>query len=394
MELQLNENPLIKKWLRLKKSRNTKYDYLIRISKFLEHFDMTPEELLELSPKEARELCLVYQNENRNLSNNTILGRQTAVASFMDYYDKTIKWKRNTKVKPRPDVSSHVFSNGDLSRMFEVGSTRDKCMLSLACSLGWEISAFVDFKKEILHRLLERQAETKEDFVYFREIREKTGEPRLAILNPLSIKWSRKWLQEAEHMTLRERDPIKETFDSKRRVSDIFDLTGKGILNRIKVLARRAGIKTTGNVRFHNIRKWCMSGLSRSGFNEWQTKYVLGKSIPLADSTYLQTLELEVRERYPKAFEEYLNLETSVPRKAVTSLSKELEESKEKNQELRNRVETLEKRMHRLFAVGDEWKTIDTEFLLQLKANQKDLEENQKALKAALLRLDPKKEKD
>jgi len=81
-----------------------------------------------------------------------------------------------------------------------------------------------------------------------------------------------------------------------------------------------------------------MSGLSRSGLNEFQIKYVLGKSIPLSDGTYLQTLEQEVRERYPKAYEEYLNLETRVPRKAVTALTGEIEQLKEENIELKSQL--------------------------------------------------------
>jgi len=344
--LQLEKNPLIKKWLRLKRSKNTRYDYLHRIEKVLDYFNLTPEKFLEMSPKEARELCLIYQNENREkYSNNTILGRQTAAASFMDYYDKPIKWKRGQKVRPRPDVSSHVFTNGDLSKMFKVGDTRDKCLIALACSLGWEISSFVDFKKETLRRFLERQAETGQDFVYFSEIRNKTEQPRLAILNPLAIKWSRKWLEESEDMSKRERrkPENKNSFDSKRRVSDIFDLTGKGILNRGKVLVRRAGIKTTGNVRFHNIRKWVMSGLSRSGFNEFQIKYVLGKAIPMSDGTYLQTLEDEVKERYPKAYEEYLNLETTIPRKAMKAVSQELENKTSEIDSLKNEMRNMER---------------------------------------------------
>jgi hypothetical protein len=111
-------------------------------------------------------------------------------------------------------------------------------------------------------------------------------------------------------------------------------------------LARRAGVKTVGYIRFHNLRKWVASGLSRSGFNEWQVKYVLGKSIPMADGTYLQTLEQEVRERYPEAYNSHLNLETSVPRKAVDSLTKE-------NEELKNRIQRLENRLQRVFDIGD-----------------------------------------
>ena len=129
MELQIQNNPLVKKWLKLKRSNNTRNAYIYRITQVLEYFKMTPEELLELSPREARELALTYQNENKQLSNNTILGRITAIASFMDHFDKTINWKRNTKVRPCPDVKSHVFSNGDLNRMFAVGNTRDKCLI-------------------------------------------------------------------------------------------------------------------------------------------------------------------------------------------------------------------------------------------------------------------------
>jgi hypothetical protein len=185
---QLEKNPLIHRWLRLKRSENTKYDYLLKISAFLEHFNLTPEELKDMEPKEVRELCLVYQNDMRaKLANNTILGGLTAVSSFMSHWDKEINWKRNTKVKPKPDVSSHVFSNGDLSAMFKVGNIRDKAIIALATSLGWEISGFVDLKREKTIKLIERAEETGQKFVYFRDIRQKTGEPRLGILNPLAL---------------------------------------------------------------------------------------------------------------------------------------------------------------------------------------------------------------
>jgi len=338
MESKLLKNPLVKNWLRLKRSPNTRKDYALRLGYFLEHFEITVEELLEMSPKEARELCLIYQNEAKTkkgtpLSNNAILARQTTVASFLDYHDKPIIWKRNSKIKPRPDVTSHVFSNGDLSKMFQVGDIRDKAMLSLATSLGWGVTAFVNFKRDQLKMLLERAEETGEQFIYFRNVREKTGVSRLGVLNPLAIEWNRKWLKGSENMKKRvgRRNP-------NIKVSDLFDYTGKGLLSRLKLLARKAGIKTTGPVKFHNIRKWVMSGLSRSGFNEWQVKYVLGKAIPMSDGTYLQSLEQEVRERYPKAYEEYLNLETNVPRKAVTTLTGEIEHLKEENIELKQQL--------------------------------------------------------
>ena len=339
MEQKTIENPLVEKWLRVKKSVATKSDYKKRIRYFLDHFKMTPEQLLEMTPQEARELCLIYQNESRHLSNNAILSRMTAVSSFLDYNDKPITWKRNTKVSPRPDVTSHVFSNGDLSRMFEVGDIQEKALLSLACSLGWEISSFTDFNREILSKLLERQKETKEPFVYFKQIREKTGQPRLGILNPSAIEWCNKWLKISENQEIQQ---------TKMKTSDIFNLTERGIVRRVKKMAIKAGIKTTGSVKFHNIRKWVMSGLSRSGFNEWQTKFVLGKAIPLADSTYLQSLEQEVRERYPSAYENYLNLSTTISKDLKKKIEDENKKLKDKFTEMQKENAETKKEMRQL----------------------------------------------
>jgi len=243
-------------------------------------------------------------------------------------------------VKPRPDVTSHVFSNGDLSKMFEIANTKEKALLSLSTSLGWEINGVLQLKRKTLQDLINRAKDTGEKFVYFRNIRGKTGVLRLGIINPLALTWCEKWLKLSENVA-----PMKRRHRRGARpqlISEIFDMTSNGIASCLKRLARKAQIKTVGGVRFHNIRKWVMSGLSRSGFNEWQVKYVLGKAIPMSDGTYLQSLEQEVRERYPEAFENYMNINPIVHPKAISSLSKKLEETKEENQELRNRIEKLE----------------------------------------------------
>ena len=84
-----------------------------------------------------------------------------------------------------------------------------------------------------------------------------------------------------------------------------------------------------------------MSGLSRSGFNEYQIKYVLGKAIPMSDMVYLQSLEIEIRERYPEAYENYLNLNPSVSPKAMTTLTKEIDQLKEENVDLKQRLNSF-----------------------------------------------------
>lgn len=351
METKLIENPLIRDWLAEKRSKSTRETYSYKLRIFLEYFNLTPEQLLEMSPKEARSLALRFQNEQPDMPNNTVLSHLTAVASFLDYHDKPIKWKRS-RVKPRPDVTSHVYSNGDLSRMFQVGDVRDKALLALATSLGWEISGFVKLKKKKIADMLDRAKENEDSFIYFKNIRQKTGVLRLGILNPLAIEWLDKWLKASRKHTKRKGDKINP-------VSDIFNLTDRGIQNRLKILARRADIKTTGRVRFHNIRKWVMSGLSRSGFNEWQTKFVLGKSIPLADSTYLQTLEIEVQERYPSAYENYLNLLTTISK----DMKKKTDKLKEENVELKKRVKKLEMEKEEMSEVKNKMKSLEATLL-------------------------------
>ena len=320
------ENPLVNEWLAEKKSQSTRDTYLYKFRMFLDYFGITPEQLLEMGSKQSRALALRFQNEQPEKPHNTILSHLTAVSSFLEHHDKPIRWKR-ARVKPSPDVSSHVFSNGDLNRMFQVGDARDKAILALTTSLGWEISGFVKLRRKKVAELVERAEETQEQFIYFENIRKKTGVLRLGVINPLALKCLSKWLQISANK--------KVKTDKVNPVSDIFLLTDRGIQNRLKILANRADIKTTGRIRFHNIRKWTMSGLSRSGFNEFQIKFVVGKAIPLSDRTYLQTLKQEVEERYPEAYENYLNLSPTISKEAKKQIEAE-------NRKLRERIELLE----------------------------------------------------
>ena len=91
-----------------------------------------------------------------------------------------------------------------------------------------------------------------------------------------------------------------------------------------------------------------MSGLSRSGFNEFQCKFVVGKSIPLSDATYLQTLEQEVKERYPAAFENYLNLSTTISKNVKKKIEDENKILKEKIAEMKLENEKTKEEMRQL----------------------------------------------
>ena len=332
---QLLKNLHVDEWLSEKRTESTRRTYEHRLRKFLTYHNLNPEEYLNLPPKRQRALALKFQNEQPDQNPNTLYSVLTAVGSFLDYHDMPIRWKR-ARVKPRPDITSHVFSNGDLHKMFQIGNVKEKALLSLATSLGWEIRGILQLKRKQLRDLIDRAYANAEKFVYFRNIRSKTGAQRLGVLNPLALKWIDAWLKESENTK-----PMKRSHNREARInliSEVFDMTQDGINIMLKRLARLAQVKTTGRIRFHNIRKWVMSGLSRSGFNEYQIKYVLGKAIPMSDMVYLQSLEIEIQERYQEAYESYLNLNPSVSPKAMTTLTKEIDQLKEENLILKQRL--------------------------------------------------------
>jgi hypothetical protein len=338
METKLVNNPLVIEWLAEIRRETTRETYIYRFSNFLSYHELTPEELLKLSPKDSRTLCLRYQNENTQKAENTRLGVLSTVSSFLAHHEKPIYWKRNQKLRPRGDVSSHIFTNGDLVKMFEVANIRDKSILALATSLGWELDGFVDLKKKTLRDLLDRAKSNNEQFIYFRNVRQKTGVPRVGIINPLAREWLEKWFNVSKNTPQQIRNLNSRRLTAKERVTDVFDLTGNGVRYALQILAKKANLKLTGRIRFHNLRKWTMAGLSRGGMNEFEVKYCVGKSIPMSDFVYLTNIEDAIKEKYPEAYENYLNLNPTVSPKAMTTLSQEIDQLKEENLELKQQL--------------------------------------------------------
>jgi len=230
-----------------------------------------------------------------------------------------------------PDLDSHTFSNGDLSKMFDVGSTKEKALLALGCSLGWEISAVLELTRDFLQGLVDRAKSENQNFIFFISRRRKTGAARLGVLNPNALEWVGKWLTESQNMQKRKRKENRKQADQP--LSPVFDITDEGVNKMLRRLAKDAQIVVTGRVHFHRIRGWVMSGLSRAGFNEFQIKYLMGKAIPLADMTYLQTLQQEIEQKYPEAFEQCLNLKPRIQEKLIKDLAKSTTEEIEKLKE-------------------------------------------------------------
>ena len=265
-----------------------------------------------------------------------------ALNSFLDIYDMKINFKGKT-ISPQMDFSSHTFNNGDLRKILEIGNVKEKCLISLMTSLGWEISSVLELKREKLQQYVDRAKSEGKKYYYFMSQRKKTGAMRLGILNSLALKWLDRWLIESKNIPLRKRDPNR---NEKYVESDLFDISVSGANQMLKGLVKKSNLKTTGRVHLHLIRKWVMGNLIAGGMNEWEVKYIVGKKIPSSDFTYLKSMEIGIMEKYPKIFENRLNLEKSS--KAIIDLSKSLEEKDRILKEQKIQLEQLQKKYDNL----------------------------------------------
>lgn len=323
-------NQQVENWLSECRADRTRRDYETRITKFLSWYNGSIEQFLALTPQEKRNIILRFQNARLFKSNNTIASYVTAVLSFLRSQDMPLNLRGKT-LRVQMDVSSHIFTNGDLAKMFEVGNVKEKALLALATSLGWEVSAVLALKHDYLKSLIEKAKSENQTYYYFLSQRKKTGAPRLGVLNPLAIEWVSKWLVESDRRGFKRkrRGNLKRDYG----ISDVFDVSEDSANKIVQRLSKEAHIVTTGRVHFHKIRGWVMSNLSRAGFNEFQIKFCVGKAIPATDMTYLGTLQEQIEERYPAAYQDYLSLQNTVPAKALIAVTKETSELKKQFEE-------------------------------------------------------------
>src|SRR3989304_4716334 len=228
LELEAKE-PAVKEWLSEFGNEITVCNYGDRLLKFFHDAKLTVADLQRSDPKEIKHILMQYQSEQQKakVPQNSIFTTTPAVRSFCPSLDKPIKFRKGQLGRPRADTHSHVFSNGDLRTIFEVGNTTEKAIVAASASLGWEISAFLELERDRVQRLIAHAKANGEEFVFFEDVRQKTGVNRLAVLNPLAIEWLSKYLETAK-------------FTSDK----LFDFTSDGINKMLNRLAQTSGLKT------------------------------------------------------------------------------------------------------------------------------------------------------
>ena len=307
------EKSKIEEWLSEFSNKTTQRIYRIRIESFFKSTGLSEAKLIKMPIEEIKHSILIFRKEQlaKGVAQNGVLSTIVAVRSFCVQLNKPLVFRKGQLGSVESDNDSHVFSNGDLKLLFDVGDTQEKAILATATSLGWEISSFLELDRNHVIKVLDHAKQNNEQFVFFSDTRSKTGEARLAVFNPLAVEWLTRYLA------------TRKDDDTR-----LFPFTADGIQKLLTRLAEQSGLKTTGSLRFHNIRKWLMSRLSRAGFNEFEIKFVLGKSIGVSDRTYLQTLQTDIECKYPKLYNDYLNIAPMVNTETVKKY-KELEQEVE-----------------------------------------------------------------
>jgi len=196
-----------------------------------------------------------------------------------DAVDKAIQFRQGQLLVSQEAEGYHVYSNGDLFKMFQVANVQYKALIALATSSGFSIAQLMKLDKAFIKAHIERARDNNERFIYIPQIRKKTNVKGLLVINPLAIEWLSKWIDQ---------NPSERLFTCHEDAVNVM----------LKKLAKRSQIKLTGKIRFHNIRAWVMSSLSHRGLNTFQIKYHLAKKIQNSDATYLKTLAMEIKEKY------------------------------------------------------------------------------------------------
>jgi len=330
-QFPLEDRELVDKWINSYARWQSRNAYFFGLANFKRWYLKPLAEWLKLPSWNEKKPCwekiaLDFQNFAVNsvlsdalkpLAVNTVLTSLRALASFTYYHrHETFKLRRGQRLQNEMDTDSHIFRNGDVARMFDVGDPQQKAIVSTFSSLGWEFSGVLGLDRVRIEKLIAQAEQSGEQFVYINEQRGKTGAPRFACLNPLAIEYLKKYWVKWKGPTM-------------------FKIRTKGGLNEmLHQLAEKSGIITTGSVHSHLFRKWVMGQLSRAGWNDYQISYYVGKKIPGDKQTYLQRLEQDIRELMPETYEKYLSLR---PQKVDEDVKRRIAALEKENQELRSR---------------------------------------------------------
>jgi site-specific recombinase XerD len=305
---------ITKKWVKTfypNASVQTAWKYKDRMNRFFKFLDVTDAEFIEAYKRTedrhewAKRMGLkviAFYNDrvSKGYATNTVRAEVSTVRAFCRDNCTTLLIPRRKIAKAKAAKGEHEFTREELSKMFYVADVRGKAILSTAISLGFSVKDFSQLKRDFVESLVNNALREKRDFMPFDYERGKTGVQSRSHLTPEAINSLKAWFEYVDQYRAEKGLPKSEWVWANGNSGHLDPQTLNDI---VKDLVTKANITTTGNVRFHLLRKFLMNAIQDAGFDSWETKRVLGKEIPTSDSTYLQGLSRKVTEKFPKAYD-------------------------------------------------------------------------------------------
>ncbi len=303
-----DDNKPLEDWLNEYSKPKSRKQSEVFFKIYLDWAKKTPKQLIdEFENVKVKSQILQFQNflvndyktpSGKQLKNNSARQIITSVRAFYSSQKEPIRGLKGKIIDTEMAKGEHTFSIEDLRAMFAVGDLRDKAILATGVSLGWEISAILDLDRDYIEKLVLRAKSQNIEFIGFDWQRVKTGASQFGILNPMALFSLEQYLAKLN----------KETPNQKK----LFNLTEPAINSILKKLASDANLALIGTIRYHLLRKFLMNSLSDAGLNAFEIKLILGKTIPISDQTYLQTLKKSSLEKYKVAYPTHLSLTQNI----------------------------------------------------------------------------------
>lgn len=207
------------------------------------------------------------QNSCRNIVNGGV--------QFLKYFGTEIKLRKSLGVyRTEVCLSDHLLTIDEVQQMADVADLREQVILEVLL-LGLRVSDAARLEVRGFNILkptpVPLKLYAKKEGTIYRTFISKEFQDLLKLYVP-TLEYGT-WL-----------------FPGKRK--------GKHISNdalnwTLQELAKRAGIKTNGNLRWHCGRKLVLRTAAELGINQWSAKALTGKSIPKDIATYIEGLDLK-----------------------------------------------------------------------------------------------------
>jgi len=207
------------------------------------------------------------------------------VRAFFSAKATQLKVRRGAIPRAQIAKNEHKFLQQELQEMFYYANTLDKALLSLGVSIGYSTKDFLSLERSHIEAIVEQAIKNKIKFPYFDTQRSKTNVVCRSFLMPECVKSLRKYF-----------DTTSPNKDDK-----LFDLSPDALNDHLRKMAKAAGIRPTGAIKWNLLRKFLFSGLLKA-MDLLSAKLIMGKRISADLLTYFITEEETLKRRYMKAY--------------------------------------------------------------------------------------------